>query len=132
MDKYQALRDAGTNGANFDLDTDAVIEHLRGWDTQYGIDLSDVKSDAVVVMFDRPPEDIMALAKDVYAFCPDTVDQHFGCMHEMLEMAEETGDEVPPHLQELAEGVDFEDENYGVQLLGKSLATTKTVHLWWD
>ncbi|WZO98274.1 DUF4253 domain-containing protein [Isosphaeraceae bacterium EP7] len=129
MDKYQALREAGTNGANYDLDTDAVIGHLREWDAKYGIELSDASSDSVVVLFDRLPDDAGSLADDVYAFCPDTVDQHFGCFKEMLEMHE---DAVPEDLRELVEGVDLEDENYGVELLRKSIVSTKAVRLWWD
>jgi hypothetical protein len=48
MDKYQSLRDAGTNGANYDLDTDDVIAHLQAWDSKYGITLAQVKRDAVM------------------------------------------------------------------------------------
>jgi ankyrin repeat protein len=33
---------------------------------------------------------------------------------------------------ELIDGVDFEDEEFGLQLLEKSLASTHSVALWWD
>lgn len=119
MDKYEPLRQAS-------------IEHLKGWDAQYGIELSDAKFDAVVVRFDRLPDDVMPLARDIYEFCPDTVDQHFGCVAEMLSLAEETGEDVPPEMAELMEGVDLEDEDHGLELLRRSLVKHKTVALWWD
>jgi hypothetical protein len=135
MDKYQALRDANTNGANFDLDTQAIIAHLQGWDRQFGIELSDVRFDAVTVRFDRLPDDpaaLAALAADVYDFCPDTIDQHFGCVHEMIGYADETGEPVPDHLRELVDGVDLTADDYGLELLKRSLAKHKLVTLWWD
>jgi hypothetical protein len=132
MDKYRALRDAGTNGANFDLDTDGVIERLREWDAKYGITLDDVKYDSTTVTFQTLPDDLAALAGEIHQFCPDTVDQHFGCMAEMVELAEETGEDVPPDLLELMEGVNLEDEDYGVELLRRSLKKTRSVVLWWD
>jgi hypothetical protein len=66
MDKYQPLRDAGTNGANFDLDTDDVIAHLRGWDAKYGISLESVEQDSVFITFNTLPDDVAGLAADIY------------------------------------------------------------------
>jgi len=132
MDNYQALRDAGTNGANFDLDTNDVIGHLQDWDEKYGIRLEEVKQDSVLVTFKTLPDDVAALAADIYEFCPDTVDQHFGCFAELVEMAEETGEDAPPHVLALIDGVDLGDDDYGVELLRRSLAKNKSVALWWD
>jgi hypothetical protein len=132
MDKYEPLRDAGTNGINFDLNTDDVIAHLQQWDAKYGITLDDVKHDAVTVMFDKLPKDVAALAADIYEFCPDTIDQNFGCIAELVEMAEETGEDLPPNIAELIDGVDLNDDNYGVELLRRSLVKNKAVALWWD
>jgi hypothetical protein len=33
---------------------------------------------------------------------------------------------------ELIEGVDFEDENYGVEILKRELQRDQKVDLWWD
>lgn len=132
MDKYQPLREAGTNAANYEMGTDDVIEHLKQWDKAYGIELSEVTFDTVVVSFDRLPNDVLPLAEDIYEFCPDTIDQHFGCFKEMLEHSEETGESVPNELSQLIEGVDMDDENYGLELLKRSLVKNKKVMLWWD
>jgi hypothetical protein len=133
MDKYQPLRDANTNGANYDLDADQIIAQLQTWDGKYGVTLSDVTHDAVTVTFNAiPVDDVPALAAEIYEFCPDTIDQHFGCFAEMMEMADETGEELPPELLELTAGVDFEDDQYGLELLQRSLAKHRHVALWWD
>ncbi|KGF72230.1 hypothetical protein DO97_11375 [Neosynechococcus sphagnicola sy1] len=132
MDKYQSLREAGTDAANYDLETDDIIARLKLWDTSYGIELSDVTFDAVVVTFKSLPADLTALSAEIYEFCPDTIDQHFGCIADMIEMAEEVGQEIPADLRQLLEGVDLTDENYGLELLQRSLCNSKTVALWWD
>jgi hypothetical protein len=36
------------------------------------------------------------------------------------------------NLRELAEGIDFEDENFAFELLKKSLRQDQTIGLWWD
>jgi hypothetical protein len=41
MDKFAELRNKNTNGANYDLDTEDVIERLKKWDAAYGVELSD-------------------------------------------------------------------------------------------
>src|SRR5688572_3131711 len=89
MDKYQALREAGTNAANFDLDTDAIIAHLQEWDSMYGIEVSEAASDAVTIVFKNLPADLTVLANDIDRFCPDVIGQNLGCMKEMLDAAEE-------------------------------------------
>jgi hypothetical protein len=132
MDKFAELRKKNTNGANYDLDTEDVIERLQKWDAAYGVELSDVGHDRVAVKFKQLPADVGALAAEAYEFCPDVIDQHFGCFAEMIEAMEEMGEDVPEGLSELVEGVDLEDENYGLELLKRSLERTKAVALWWD
>jgi hypothetical protein len=132
MDKFAELRKKDTNEANYELDTEDVIERLQKWDAAYGVELSDVGHDRVAVKFKKLPADVGALAAEAYEFCPDVIDQHFGCFAEMIEAMEEMGEEAPEGLSDLVEGVDLEDENYGLELLKRSLEQTKAVALWWD
>ncbi len=69
---------------------------------------------------------------EIYEFCPDVIDQNFGCMDEMIETMKETGRDLPPHIAELIDGVNFEDDGFGKTLLEKSLRTSKSLGLWWD
>jgi len=132
MDKYEELRTQGTNGANFDIETEDVIARLKDWDERYGIDLSEVESDRVTVRFDSLPDDLDSLAGEIYEFCPDTIDQGFGCYDEMIDAAEEMEQEVPDDVRELVNGVDLEDEDYGLELLKRSLRREMVIGLWWD
>jgi|JFJP01.1.fsa_nt_gi methyl coenzyme M reductase alpha subunit len=132
MDKYQQLRDVGTNGDNYDLSTDDLIEQFQYWDTQYGIELSEVEFDAVTVIFKELPEDLNELAIEIYEFCPDTIDQHFGCFAEAIAVMEEFDQDVAKNIQALIKDIDFNDEDYGFELLKRSLAINKAVALWWD
>ena len=73
-----------------------------------------------------------AFAQDLYSFCPDLVDQGTGCVHEMVEMLEETGEELTDNIREMIEGIDFTDEKYGVEILKREIQKRKKVILWWD
>ncbi len=42
------------------------------------------------------------------------------------------GGALPVEMQELIEGVDFEDENYGLEILKRELVRKRRVTLWWD
>ena len=110
---------------NYEIGTEDIISKLKEWDEQLGIDLSDIGFDRVTVKFHKLPDNLTAFAKEIYEFCPDTIEQGYGCMAEMIEAAEEMGEEIPDHLKELIEGVDLEAENYGLVLLEKRFAKTK-------
>ncbi len=132
MDKYAELRTEGTNGVNYDLDTDAIIAMLQDWDGKYGIDLSDVGHDRVTVQFRTLPVDLDALAREIYAVCPDIIEQHFGCFAEMLAHEEDMQHPISPEVCALVEGVDFSDADYGLELLKRSLRRKDILPLWWD
>ena len=126
------LKSKQTNGGNYDVYTEDIIAKLKGWDAEHGIETSDIDHDAVTVTFKTVPDDTRPLADEIYEFCPDTVSQGFGCYEEMIDAAEEIGQELDPSILELAEGIDFEADDYGVVLLARSLKRDRVVKLWWD
>jgi hypothetical protein len=128
--KFAQVYEKGTNGINYDLSTDDIVAMLERWDALYSIEISDVDNDRLLVQFASLPDDLSDLAKEIYEFCPDVIDQHFGCMDDMVEMMGD--EELPPELADLVEGVDFEDENFGEILLQRALKSSKAVALWWD
>jgi hypothetical protein len=132
MVNIEELKAKQTNGENYDVSTEDIIARLQQWDAKYGIETTDIEFDAVTVRFATVPDDTRPLADEIYEFCPDTVDQHFGCMEEMLDAAEEMGEEIDPAIAELVEGVNFEDEDYGVVLLARALKRDPICQLWWD
>jgi hypothetical protein len=131
-DSFSAIRQAGTAAPNFDLDTDAIIQHLTTWQSLCSFKVTGAKGDRVDIEFSSFPKDMDAFVRDLYKFCPDLVDQGTGCVHEMVEMAEETGEELAPEMQKLIEGIDFSDENYGLEILKREILQRKGVNLWWD
>lgn len=132
MVNVEELKAKRTNGDNYDVSTEDIIARLQQWDAKYGIETTDIEFDAVTVRFATVPDDTRPLADEIYEFCPDTVDQHYGCFEEMLDAAEEMGEEIDPAVAELVEGVNFKDEDYGVVLLARALKHDPIVQLWWD
>ncbi|MEY3302435.1 MAG: DUF4253 domain-containing protein [Pseudanabaena sp.] len=132
MDKYQQVREVGTNGDNYELSTEDLIEQFKYWDAKYGIELSDIEFDSVTVTFNNLPEDLTDLAVEIYEFCPDTIEQHFGCIAEAIAITEGFGKELSEDIQTLIKDIDLTDDDYGFELLKRSLVINKTVPLWWD
>lgn len=131
-DPFAAIRKAGTGGPNYDLDTNAIVERMTKWQSLCSFTVTTAEGDSVDIEFATLPKDMDAFARDVYDFCPDLVDQGTGCVHEMVGMMEETGEELPPEMKKLIEGVDFEDEDYGLEILKREIQQKKSLKLWWD
>ena len=131
-DAFAAIREEQTSAPNFDLDTEAILAELRRWKTLCAFRVVEAGGDRASIEFDTLPADMDAFVKDLYAFCPDLVDQGTGCVAEMIEMAAETGEDIPANVQELIKGVDLDDENYGLEILKRELQRDKKVMLWWD
>jgi len=122
------IREAGTSAGNYDLDTDAIVERLTAWQSLCTFRIPSAGRDRVEIEFDTLPEDMEAFAKELYDFCPDLVEQGTGCIAELVE----SGEDLSPKMQKLIEGVDFNDENYGLEILKREVEQTKRIALWWD
>ena len=82
---YDVLTAVGTAGWNYDLGPEAVAERLREWDSRYGLVLVGAGGDWLEAEFIRCPTDMLAFAREVYAFCPDVVDQGTGTVEALGE-----------------------------------------------
>ena len=131
-DAFAAIRAAHTGGPNYGLDTEAIIAHLAKWQSICTFTVTGAEGDAVDIRFETLPEDLDAFVRDLYEFCPDLVDQGTGCLHEFLDVADESGEELTPEMKQMIEGVDFTDDNYGLEILKRELQRNKKVTLWWD
>lgn len=132
MDKYAELREKQTNGANCDVSTGDIIDRLRKWDEKCDFTIGGVGFDRVELTITRLPDDLDTFVREIYKICPDTVDQGFGCVGDEIEMYEETGQEIPERLRELVKGVDLEKEDYGLEVMKRSLQKSPRIVLWWD
>jgi hypothetical protein len=108
-----------TQAPNYDLDTKAIIARLTGWAEHFEIDLVGAGSDFVDLAFRTLPEDVEAFAREVYEFCPDTVDQGTGIAAEML-------------IEHGSVDEDTDIEELGLEMLVRSIQTEKSLFLWWD
>jgi len=132
MSKFNVLKEKGTNSSNCDLATEDIIEKLVDWDSKYGITVSNVEHDRVDVSFDSIPTNLESFASQVYSFCPDIVDQGYGCLNEMIEMMEESEQPIPDHIQKQIDGIDLSQEGFGLQVLQNVIVQDKKLSLWWD
>jgi hypothetical protein len=82
-DQFDILRVAATDGTNYGLGTEAIVTELKAWDRDFGIDIWQAETDTVQLRLKKPPKDMMAFARRVYAFCPDIVDQGTGSVEEL-------------------------------------------------
>jgi len=125
---FAAIRKAETGGPNYGVYTDDIIARLTQWQALCDFTVTDAGRDTVDITFNTLPKDMDAFVKDLYEFCPDLVDQGTGCVDEMVE----SGEELSPEIQKLIEGIDFTDENFGLEILKRELQQKKSVTLWWD
>ena len=52
-----------------------ILARAKKWDARFGLVLRGAGFDWLEAEFVRPPKDMLELAKEVYEFCPDVVDQ---------------------------------------------------------
>lgn len=77
-DKFDILRAAKSDGINYDITNEKVIEKLQSWDRKYTIDIWQAETDTIQITVKELPKDLKLFAKEVYEFCPDIVDQGSG------------------------------------------------------
>lgn len=75
---FDILRIARTDATNYDLQTEALVHALTAWDEAWGIDITHATTDTIELSLRRMPPDLDAFANEVYALCPDVVDQGTG------------------------------------------------------
>jgi ankyrin repeat protein len=130
--KFLELYEKNTNGIDFGFDTDDIAEKLGQWDSKYGIDISEVEHDGFIAKFNLLPDDLIKFSKEVYEFCPDIIDQGYGCMDGLAQMMTDSGCEIDPKTAELIKDIDFKDDDFGLLILQRDLKSTMSLSFWWD
>ncbi len=132
MINLDQIKQSQTNGINYDVTTEDILKKLENWDQRFGITISDVSYDQVTVSFQRLPDNLLEMAQEIYEFCPDIIDQGFGCMDYMLAKMLESGREIDVKTKMLLEEVDFDNPDFGLKILVNVLKIEQQVTLWWD
>ncbi|MFA8342216.1 MAG: DUF4253 domain-containing protein [Rhodothermaceae bacterium] len=89
-DKFDLLRFECTNGVNYDIYIEDVIDKISGWDKKYGLDIVGVGFDFVRADYEKLPNNINQYVKDLYDFCPDIVNQGVGTVDALKREIERT------------------------------------------
>jgi len=82
-DQYDILRIMHTNGDNYDISNQDVIERLKEWEILSPFDIAGADNDWVEIEFRTLPKDLKAFAQEVYDFCPDALDKGPGSIEEL-------------------------------------------------
>jgi hypothetical protein len=82
-DDLDILRYRRTDGINNDLENKDIVNKILEWKTKYGLTVIGCSRDWLEVEFDKLPADMDAFAKEVYEFCPDSVDQGVGSIENL-------------------------------------------------
>lgn len=84
-DTLDILELAKSDAVNYGKDTAQLRQKLAEWHKRYGIDIWQAETDTVQLKFIQLPKDLTAFAREVYAFCPDIVDQGVGTQAALAE-----------------------------------------------
>ena len=92
-----------TNGLNYGIDNEGVIEKLKYWDKKYGVTVIEATFEGMKISFRTLPDDLSELCTEFFLFCPD------------LEMSDDEHSNAA-RMREMADG----------------LRKTKVMSFWWD
>jgi hypothetical protein len=90
VDKYQILRQVQTNGINWEIDNDSLINIIKKFDDKYSLELVGAGDDWCEFKINNDVKNWMALAKEAYKVCPDIVEQGSGTVPKLSEEMKRT------------------------------------------
>ncbi len=131
-DPFSVVREARTSAGNYDLDMEGIIARLRAWQSVCSLRVIEARHDAITIAFETLPSDLDTFVKELCDFCPDLVDQGAGCLPDVIKEFEESGRSIPANIMRLIEGVNFEDDNFALEIVKRTLQLDKKIRLWWD
>ncbi|MBL8921250.1 MAG: DUF4253 domain-containing protein [Myxococcaceae bacterium] len=91
VDQFDILRHAASDAVNFGLGTEDLVKKLAAWDRACRLDIIHAETDTIEFDLKGKLADPAAFAQEVYAFCPDVVDQGVGSEEALAEVIVETG-----------------------------------------
>ena len=80
---YDILKRQKTEAINFNLDTKAIIAWLKEQQKEGSFVIVGAGPDWVEARFIKPPQNMAAFAKKIYAFAPDTVSAEAGTLEKL-------------------------------------------------
>ncbi len=157
-DEYDILRMRQTNGLNYNVSTEDVLQKLLSWRKECEFEIMGADSAWVAIWFNSLPRSLCAFAEEIYDFGPDTVEQGTELRHEASEpeafaaarrlcptlsekmerkleaqMARFEAMNIPPEVRARLKSSGFTTPtDMGIRLLAYQLKETHQLFLWWD
>ena len=134
-DPFARIRKVGTGGPNYGLATEAIIARLTQWQSLCSFRVTRVRRDGLDIEFDSLPKDMDAFIRDLIKFCPDLDGEDIvpqGGLYQILKYMKDHGEPWTAEMEEFAAGINFDDENWNLDVLKREIQKTKKVKLWWD
>lgn len=89
-DQYEILRTMHSDGDDYDISNEDVIDRLKEWEKIASFDIIGAGSDWVEIEFRMLPKDLKSFAGEVYDFSPDAVDQGPGSVEGLAKEIQKT------------------------------------------
>jgi hypothetical protein len=83
-DQYDILRVMHTDGDEYDISNQDVIDRLKEWEKISSFDIIGADYDWVEIEFRKLPKDLKSFAEEVYDFSPDAVDEGPGTVDGLI------------------------------------------------
>lgn len=83
-DPFKIIEQIGTNGVNYDVYNQDVIQQLKAWNQEVAFKFIVIDVARIHAYMGKQPQDIKQFTSEVYEFCPDVIDQGYGSMEEMI------------------------------------------------
>lgn len=90
--KFKVLSQMGTAGYNYDIDNDSLIGIIKTFDQKYDLELTGASFDWCHFNVKNKNCDWKQFADELYAVCPDIVDQGTGTVEALADELEELND----------------------------------------
>lgn len=89
-DQFTVLKQVATDGINWDITNDSLITIIRKLDKKYSLELIAASGDWCEFIIHHEPDNWLAFAKEIYAICPDVVDQGTDTVEALAEEMKKT------------------------------------------
>ena len=89
-DQYEILRIMHTDGDDYDISNEDVIDRLKEWEKISSFDVIGADNDWVELEFKTVPKNLKSFAEEVYDFCPDAIDQGPGSIEGLIRDIQKT------------------------------------------
>lgn len=83
--QFEVVKLMNTQGPSYDVTNEMVINKIKKWDKQVGLQLIVVQEDRIEAQIDKLPKDLEIFTNEIYELCPDVIDQGYGGMDEMID-----------------------------------------------